>query len=54
MNEDSKQIMHLMEQLKEGPQKAVLHVKKIIEKFRNQTEEDIGIAMATTLQQWCG
>ena len=31
----------------------MLHVKKIIEKFRKQTEEDIEITTITTLQQWC-
>ena len=50
MNEGCKQIAHLMEQLKKGPQKAVLHVKKIIEKFRKKTEEDIEIATASALQ----
>ena len=38
-----------MEQLIEGPQKGMLHIKMIIEKFRKQAEEDIQV-----LQQWCG
>ena len=30
-----------------------MHVKKIIEKFRKQTEEDIEEATTTALQHWC-
>ena len=54
MQEANKKIAHLMEQLKERPQKAMLHVQKIIEKFRKQTEENVEIATATALQQQCG
>ena len=53
IDEANIQIARLMEQLKEGPQKAILHVKKIIEKFWKQTKEDVEVAMATALQQWC-
>ena len=41
INEANTQITRLMEQLKEGPQKAMLHIKKIIKKFCKQTEEDL-------------
>ena len=54
INEANTQITRLMEQLKEGPQKAMLHIKKIVEKFRKQTEEDVEVATTTALQQWCG
>ena len=54
MTQANQEIASLMERLREGPQKAMLHVKKIIEKFRKQTEEDIEIATTTELQQWCG
>ena len=53
MQEANKKIAHLMEQLREQPQKAVLHVKKIIEKFHKKMEEDVEISTATALQQWC-
>ena len=43
-----------MEQLKEGPQKTTLHMKKIMERFCKQTEEDIEIATVMALQEWCG
>ena len=36
----------------EGPRKATLHMKKIIDKFRKQTEENIEIATTTALQEW--
>ena len=42
-----------MEQLWEGPWKAILHMKKIIDKFPKKIEENIEIATATTLQEWC-
>ena len=54
MAEANKQITHLVEQRREGPWKTTLHLKKLMEKFRKQTEEDIEIATATTLQEWCG
>ena len=31
----------------------MMHVKKIIERFRKKTEEDIEEATTTALQQWC-
>ena len=46
MAEANKQIAHLMEQLREGPRKMTLHMKKIMDKFRKQTKEDIEIAAA--------
>ena len=54
INEANAQITRSMEQLKEGPQKEMLHIKKIIEKFHKKTEEDIEVATTTALQQWCG
>ena len=37
MTQANQEIASLMERLREGPQKAMLHVKKIIKKFRKQT-----------------
>ena len=42
-----------MEQLHEGPQKTTLHMKKIMKIFCKHAEEDIEIATATALQEWC-
>ena len=49
MAEANKEISHLMEQLREGPRKTTLHMKKIMDKFPKQTEEDIEIATPTAL-----
>ena len=54
MEKANKHIAYLMEQLQEGPRKATLHMRKIMEKLRKKTEEDIEIATATALQDWCG
>ena len=43
-----------MEQLKEGRWNTMLHMKKLRDKFRKQTEEDIEIATTTALQELCG
>ena len=46
----NKKISYLMEQLKEGPQKTTLHMKKIMERFRKHAEEDIKIVTATAVR----
>ena len=37
MDEAKKKISYLMEELREGPRKTTLHMKKILEKFHKQT-----------------
>ena len=53
LNEANKKVTDLLSTLNDRTQKAVMHVKKIVEKFRKQTEEDIEEATATALQTWC-
>ena len=53
IGEANKRITELLATLQEGSRKAMMHVKKIIEKFRKQTDEDIDAPTTTTLQQWC-
>ena len=53
LNEANKKVTDLLSTLNDRTHKAVMHVKKIVEKFRKQTEEDIEEATATALQTWC-
>ena len=53
MDEANKHITYLIEQLREGPYKATLHIRKIMEKLCKQTREDIEIATAAALLEWC-
>ena len=53
IDEANKRITELVASIQDGSQKAMMHVKKIIERFRQRTEADIEEATTTTLQQWC-
>ena len=53
ISEANQRITGLLDTLHERSQKAVMHVKKIVEKFHKQTEEDIEEATTTALQKWC-
>ena len=49
MEKANKHIAYLMEQLWEGPRKATLHMRKIMENFHKQPEKDIEIDTVTVL-----